>query len=107
LKFNSPDELDVEPYEGDGLTFNTPAYKDTLSLKFDGKDYEEKGPNVAPGSMSSGKRVNSRTVDLTDKVQGQVLDHTRYEVSADGKSLTLTIRNDGQPNPLIVVYDKI
>src|SRR5579864_4375867 len=60
---------------------NPTAYKDTLSMKFDGKDYEEKGPNVAPGSMSSGKRVNAHTLEVTDKVKGEVMDHTKFEVS--------------------------
>src|SRR5215467_4087898 len=107
LKFSSPDEYDVEPYEGDGLTFNTPAYRDVLSMKFDGKDYEEKGPNVAPGSASSGKRVNAHTLELTNKVKGEVMDHTKFEVSPDGKMLTLTIRETGQPKTLTVVYDKL
>lgn len=107
LKFTSPDEYDIEPYEGDGLSFKTPAYQDVLSLKFDGKDYEEKGPNVAPGSMSSGKRVNAHTLEITDKVKGQLMDHTKYEVSADGKTLTLTVREPGQPKPLTIVYDKM
>lgn len=107
LKFSSPDEWEIEPFEGDGLTFNTPAYQDILSMKFDGKDYEEKGPTVAPGSMSSGKRVNARTLEVTDKVKGEVMDHTRFEVSEDGKTLKLTIHESGQPNPLTIVYDKI
>ncbi len=107
VKFTSPDEWDIEAYEGDGLTFNTPAYRDTLSMKFDGKDYEEKGPDVAPGSTSSGKRVNAQTLEVTDKVKGEVMDHTKYEVSPDGKTLTLTIRETGQPNPLTIVYDKM
>ena len=107
LKFTSPDEWLIESYEGDGLTFNTPAYNDILSMKFDGKDYEEKGPTVAPGSMSSGKRVNARTLEVTDKVKGEVMDHTRFEVSPDGKTLKLTIHQTGQPNPLMIVYDKI
>ncbi|HUK48196.1 MAG TPA: hypothetical protein VLW06_11415 [Terriglobales bacterium] len=107
VKFTSPDEWEIEPFEGDGLTFNTPAYQDVLSMKFDGKDYEEKGPEVAPGSMSSGKRVNAHTLDVTDKVKGEVMDHTTYEVSPDGKTLTLTIHEIGQPNPLRIVYDKI
>jgi hypothetical protein len=107
LKFNSPDEFDIEPYEGDGLTFNTPAYNDKLSMKFDGKDYEEKGPYVAPGSKSAGKRVSARALDVTDKVKGQLIDHTRYDVSPDGKTLTLTVQGAGQPKPMIIVYDKI
>jgi hypothetical protein len=107
VKFTSPDEWDIEPYEGDGLSFNTPAYQDVLSMKFDGKDYEEKGPDVAPGSVSSGKRVNARTLEITDKVKGEVMDHTKYEVSPDGKTLTLTIRETGQPKALTIVYDKM
>jgi hypothetical protein len=81
VKIGSPDEWIIEAYDDDGLTFNTPAYQDTLSMKFDGKDYEEKGPNVAPGSASSGKRVNAHTLDVTDKVKGQVMDHTKFAVS--------------------------
>jgi hypothetical protein len=107
VKFTSPDEWNIGPYEGDGLTFNTPAYQDTLSMKFDGKDYEEKGPNVAPGSTSAGKRVNPHTLDVTDKVKGQVMDHTKFEVSQDGETLTLTIHETGQPKALTIVYDKM
>jgi hypothetical protein len=107
VKFTSPDEWDIEAYDGDGLTFNTPAYRDTLSMKFDGKDYEEKGPDVAPGSMSSGKRVDAHTLDVTNKVKGEVMDHTKFEVSPDGKRLTLTIRETGQPKALTIVYDKM
>jgi hypothetical protein len=107
VKFTSPDEWVIEAYEGDGLTFNTPAYQDVLSMKFDGTDYEEKGPNVAPGSASSGKRVNAHTLEVTDKVKGEVMDHTKYEVSPDGKTLTLTIHDAGQPKALTVVYNKM
>ena len=107
VKFTSADELDIEAYSGDGLTFNTPAYQDVLSMKFDGKDFEEKGPTVAPGSTSAGKRVNPHTLEVTDKVKGEVMDHTKYEVSQDGKTLTLTIRETGQPKALTIVYDKM
>jgi hypothetical protein len=107
VNFTSPDQWEITPYEADGLTFNTAAYQDTISMKFDGKDYEEKGPNVSPGSTSSGKRVNAHTLDVTDKVKGQVMDHTKFEVSPDGKTLTLTIHETGQPKPLSIVYNKM
>ena len=107
VKFTSPDEWVIEAYEGDGLTFNTPAYQDVLSMKFDGKDYEEKGPNVAPGSASSGKRIDAHALEVTDKVKGEVMDHTKFELSPDGKTLTLTIHNAGQAKPLTLVYDKM
>jgi hypothetical protein len=107
VKFTSADEWDIEAYDGDGLSFNSHAYKDVLSMKFDGKDYEEKGPTVAPGSTSAGKRVNPHTLEVTDKVKGQVMDHTKFEVSRDGKTLTLTILETGQPKALTIVYDKM
>jgi hypothetical protein len=107
VKIGSPDEYDVEKYGASGLTFNAPAESDVLSMNFDGKDYEEKGPNVAPGSTSSGKRVDAHTLEVTDKVKGKVMDHTRFQVSEDGKTLTLTIHETGQPNALTIVYDKI
>lgn len=107
VKFTSPDEWEINTYQTDGLTFYTPAYKDTLSMNFDGKEYEETGPTVAPGSMSSGKRLDAHTLEITDKVKGKVMDHTRFEVSPDGKTLTLSIHETDQPNPLTIVYDRM
>ena len=106
VKINSPDEWNIEAFDGNGLTFNTPAYQDSISMKFDGKDYTEKGPNVAPGSTSSGKRVDPHTLEVTDKIKGRVMDHTKFQVSPDGNTLTLTIHETGQPNALNIVYDK-
>lgn len=107
VKINSPDEWRIEPYGARGLTFATPAYHDTLSMNFDGKDYTEKGPNVPHGSTSSGKRVDANTLEITDKIEGRMMDHSRFEVSPDGKTLTLTIRETGQPNAVTIVYDKM
>ena len=107
VKFSGAEEWEVSPYEKDGLTFNNPSYKDTISIKFDGKDYEENGPNVAAGSTSSGKRVNTHTLALVDKVKGETVDHATYKVSADGKTLTMTVHDAGQPKPIMIVYDKM
>jgi hypothetical protein len=107
VKFTSPDEYDIAAYEGDGLTFSNAAYQDVLSMKFDGKDYEEKGPTVPPGSTSAGKRVNARTVELTDKIKGEVMDQTTFAVSPDGKTLTITVHNTGQAKAQTIVYDKM
>lgn len=106
-KATSPDEFEVEAYEGDGLSINTPAYKDVLRMKFDGKDYEEQGPYVAAGSASSGKRVNAHTLEIADKVKGKEMDRTHWELSSDGKTLTITVRGTGQPKAQTMVYDKM
>ena len=53
-KVNSVFEFQIQPYEGDGLSFITPAEGETQNMKFDGKDYAKVGPDVVPGSASSG-----------------------------------------------------
>jgi hypothetical protein len=103
----SPDELDIEPYSRRGLTFAYPTYQDTQSMNFDGKDYEEKGPRAAPGSTASGKRINDHTLEITDKVKGKVTDHAKYQISGNGKTLTVTYQGTGQAKALTFVYDKI
>lgn len=106
LKIGSPEEQEIRSYDGNGLSFISPADHETLNVKFDGKDYPDHGPNVAPGSVTSGRRLNQRTVVLTDKVQGNVMDTTRYSVSPNGKMMTLTVHETGQPHPLTLVYDR-
>ena len=106
VKFTSPDEYVITSYGSDGLTFSTPAYKEVLNMKFDGKDYPSSGPNVPPGAVTSGKRVNANTLDTTGKIKDQVTDHTTFQVSADGKTMTLTIHETGQAKPLTAVYEK-
>ncbi len=106
VKFGSPFEFEVQPYEGDGLTLFFPAVKGKLSMKFDGKDYEETGPYAAPGSTSSGRRLNERTLEFTDKVRGKVIDTALLKVSPDGKTLIYTVHVKGQSKPLTFVYDK-
>jgi hypothetical protein len=106
IKVSAPDEFVISSYEGEGLSFNTPAYKDVLNIKFDGKEYVETGPNVASGSTSSGKRVDGNTVELTDRVQGKVTDRTKVHVSQDAKTLTITMFYTGQDTPQIAVFDK-
>jgi hypothetical protein len=34
------------------------------------------------------------------------MDHARYQISPDGKTLTMTVHNTGQANALTVVYEK-
>lgn len=107
VKFTSPEEWEIKPYGAHGLTFYDAAYKETLNINFDGKDYTDKGPEVAPGSTSSGKRVDANTLELTDKVKGETMDHSTLELSSDGKTLTVTVHQIGQPNAQTYVYDRM
>ncbi len=44
---------------------------------------------------------------MTDKVKGKVTDHEKYEVSPDGRTLTMTVKGAGPTNTQSYVYDKI
>lgn len=103
---NSVFELQIRPYEGDGLSFITPAEGSTENMKFDGKDYPNLGPNVAPGSASSGRRVNERTPEMTDKIKDKVIDTQQITLSPDGKTLTMTVHNAGRSKPNILVFNR-
>jgi hypothetical protein len=105
-KMNSVYELQIQRYGGDGLTFITPAKKQTRNLRFDGKDYPDVGPDVSPGSVASGRRVNGRTLEVTDKIKGKVTDIRQIELSPDLKTLTMTVHPVGQSKPNTLVFDR-
>ena len=103
---NSVFVLQVRPYEGDGLSFIDPSEEETKNVKFDGKDYPNLGPNVAPGSASSVRRVNERTLEMTDKIDGKVMDAQQIELSSDLKTLTMTVHTVGRSEPTILVFER-
>ncbi|MFL6429407.1 MAG: hypothetical protein ACJ71S_14270 [Acidobacteriaceae bacterium] len=105
-KVNSVYELQMESYENDGLSFINPSQQSTRNMKFDGKDYPNQGPNLPPFFMTSGHRVNERTLELTDKIQGKIRDTQQIQLSADGKTLTTTVHPVGQSKPNILVFDR-
>jgi hypothetical protein len=70
---------------GDGNTV-----KVEYTAQFDGKDYPVTGsPNA---DMLSLKRVNARTTERTDKKGGKTTLRYRRVVSADGKTMTVTVK---------------
>ena len=78
----------------------------TKSIKFDGKDYAAQGPNLPEGYATAGKRLSDHAVELTDKIEGKILDTQQVEVSADGKTLTITTHIPGQAKPNIQVFER-
>ena len=103
---NSVFEFQIQPYESDGLSFITPAEHKTQNMKFDGEDYPNVGPDVLPGSASSGRRVNQRTLEMTDKIKGKVMNTRHIKLSPDLKTLTMTVHPVGQSKPNILVFDR-
>jgi hypothetical protein len=99
-------ELQIRPYEGDGLSFINPAQRVTTSIKFDGKDYRPVGPNIPPDAASSGRRVNERTLEIADKMEGKVRETRQMKLSSDLKTLTVIVHPEGGSTPSILVFDR-
>jgi hypothetical protein len=100
-------ELRIQSYEADGLSINGPEGQMTRSLRFDGNDYPDTGPDAPPGLTSSGRRVNERSLEITRKFKGKIIDTQQIELSTDLKTLTLTIILAGENKPRnILVFDR-
>jgi hypothetical protein len=105
-KVNSVYELEIQPYQGDGLALLLPAEHSARKMKFDGKDYPVQGAEVAPGSASSGHRVNDHTLEITDKINGKTTGTQRITLSPDLKTLTMTVQQAGQSTPNTLVFNR-
>ncbi len=103
---NSSYEMQIETFDNSGLSFINPAQKTTKSIKFDGNDYAAEGPNLPAGYATSGRRLGNRAVELTDKINGKVLDTQQVEVSEDGKTLTIITHIPGHAKPNIQVFER-
>lgn len=99
-------DVEVESYGKDGLSLIGRAVNYRLDLNFDGKRYFDKGPTVAKGTSTSGKRVNAHLIELEIYIN-DVLD-TREEnrLSDDGKTLTVIDRSVESGAVFTNVYNK-
>jgi hypothetical protein len=103
---NSQILLKVQPYDGDGLSFIYPSQQQTTNVKFDARNYASLGPNKPSGASYSARRVNPRTLEITDKLNGKVLDTRQVQLSSDLKSLTITLHRPGLSDPDILVFER-
>jgi hypothetical protein len=99
------DEMEIQPYEGDGLSFTNQTRHSTKVMKFDGKDYPVKDPN-APDATSSARRVDAGTLEFTEKRKGKVADTQHIQLSPDGNTLTMTIQPANGRRPNVFVYER-
>jgi hypothetical protein len=100
-------ELQVELYEGDGLSLNGRDVEMNKKMKFDGSDYPDPDQRGDASAASSGRRVNQRRLEITDKFKGKISSTRQIELSTDGKTLTMTVSLLGQSRPKSVfVFDR-
>ena len=96
---NAAIELQIQPYQDDGLSLNSSALQMMQSLKFDGKDYPDLNPKANPGSASSGRRADQRTLEITDKLKGKIIQTRTLHLSPDLQTLTMSMLAPGESQP--------
>jgi len=101
-------ELQIQPSEGDGLSFKRSDEETVKKIKLDGNDHPDLDPNGGDkGTASSGRRVNERSLEITYKSKGKITGTSQIELSPDLKTLTMTERLVGQSRPKsILVFDR-
>jgi hypothetical protein len=99
-------EIEIRPYEGDGLSFINPGGAPPTNVKFDGKDYPSSGSGPAAGSATSARRLGDHSIELTKKLKGRIVGTREITVSPDRKTLTITMHILDQRLPSILVFDR-
>jgi hypothetical protein len=61
---------------------------------------------VRRGTSSSIRRVDERTLVITDKTDGKVTDTEAIGLSADLRTLTMTVHIPGRDNPNVMVFER-
>jgi hypothetical protein len=56
--------------------------------------------------LSSAQRMNDRTIELTDKIGGKVVDTQEIAISENGKTLTITVHVPDRSEPNVLVFDR-
>lgn len=94
-------EMEIQPYEKQGLSFNSGSNK---NVTFDGRQHAASAS--ADGVTFSGRRRGARAMEYTEKKGGEVQHVRQFALSADGRSLTETLRTPGQATPDIFVFER-
>lgn len=97
-------DIEIRPFGADGLSFTYGAGGPMINVEFDGKEYP--GVGVPAGFTASGRRINERTVQMSDKMGSKEVDTRQTELSSDMKTMTLTVHKQNQSKARVLVFDR-
>ena len=103
---NSSYEIELAPYQNDGITLRYPTFDLTKSANFDGKDYPTSGANSVKGETVSARRLNEHGFEMKDKVNGKVIATSRFVISPDGNTLRVMVMSPGKDTPNVMVFER-
>lgn len=98
-------EIRFRPYQSGGLAL-TYASGATKDITFDGQEHAPVGGNATQGITFSARKSAAGDLELTDKYLGKVVATERFQLSADGRTLTQTVSTPGKRTPNVMVFDR-
>jgi hypothetical protein len=101
-------ELQIQPHEGDGLSFKRSDEDAAKLVKLDGSDHPNLNPSGGDkGTTYSGRRMDERSLEITDKAKNKIIGTRQIELSKDSNTLTVTVHLIGQSKPQsVLVYTR-
>jgi hypothetical protein len=84
-------ELEVQPYQGSGLSFINETQHTTKDMNLDGKD---------------SRRLDANTLEFTERRDGKISDTQHIQLSPDGKTMTMTIQPATDRKPNVLVFER-
>jgi hypothetical protein len=97
-----------EKVTSESVTADGKKVTTTYTANFDGKDYPLSGSALGADKVSL-KRIDARTTERIDKKDGKPVVTIRRVVSADGKTMTATVKGtnaEGKPVNNVAVFEK-
>jgi hypothetical protein len=109
FKIELAPQLVIEMTGANALKITSTNLDSTVALALDNKPVPVVGATVIPGSMVAARQTNASTIEFTNSRDGIETGKTVREISADGKTMTVTSTELG-PNagkePFVQVYVK-
>jgi hypothetical protein len=106
IKVGSPTVMEIAKWGGNGYSMTNQTFQGKTDFKLDGKEYTPKGPRVPKGLTVSGKEIDAHNMELTYKLKGKTNETDRWELSADGKTLTETVNYPGESKQEVDVFER-
>jgi len=106
IKVGSPTVMEIAKWGGNGYSMTNQTFQGKTDFKLDGKEYTPKGPRVPKGLTVSGKEIDAHNMELTYKLKGKTNETDRWELSADGKTLTDTVNYPGESKQEVNVFER-
>lgn len=90
----------------DGLTVKIVDLNAICEAKFDGRDYPATGSSVPSGYALAVRKIDGRSFEMLQKMNGKTLYTSTFTASPDGKTLTETDSANSVGEKVKAVYDR-